>query len=107
MPITPPIEFPDYEYSEYPKMVYPGSADGKPKYNGRGQAEEGVIVNSAAEEAEVMSTGEAPVREEDEQARLQVICENLGVKFDKRWGAARLVKAITEAGGDPNQDPFN
>jgi hypothetical protein len=107
MPIVPNIDFPDYEFVEYPKMVYPGSSDGKPKTNGKGQSEPGVLVNNAAEEAEVMATGAAPVRDEDEQARLQTLCEINGVQFDKRWGAAKLTKALTEAGHDPTADPFS
>ena len=99
-------EFPDYEYREYPKMVYPGTKDGKPEVNGKGQAKKGVVVNNEAEEAEAMSTGETPVREGDEQARLQKLCEINGVQFDKRWGAPKLTKALTEAGHDPTANPY-
>jgi hypothetical protein len=99
------VETSPYEFSEYPKMVYPDSADGKPKYNGRGQAELGIIVNDEAEEAEVMKTKAAPVREGDEKARLLKVCAVKGVPFDKRWGVEKLTTAIEDAGFDASLDP--
>jgi hypothetical protein len=72
---------------------------------GRGRLEDGVLVNNEAEEREALSTGEAPVREGDELARLQKVAEIKGVTFDKRWGAPKLIKAITDAGFDPTLDP--
>ncbi len=99
------LNFPDYEYREYPKMVYPGSPDGKPVTNGLGQSEPGITVLNAEEEASVMATKAPPVRESDERDRLQMICEVKQVKYDKRWGNDKLVAAIVEAGEDPDFDP--
>jgi hypothetical protein len=95
-----------HEFSEYPKMVYPKSEDGKtPTYNGRGQAEDGIIVNDEAEEAAVMATSKPPVREDEEIARLQKVCETKGVKYDRRWGVKKLTSAVEDAGFDPALDP--
>lgn len=99
------LNFPDYEYREFPKVVYPDGVDGKPKTNGTGQAESGITVLNAEEEAAVMASKAPPVRASDELERLQAICEVKGIKYDKRWGHDRLVTTIEEAGEDPTFDP--
>lgn len=87
------MTFPDYEFQEYPKHVYPNGPD-KPY----------VEVRSAEEEAEAMRSGTV-VREEEEHERLVVVATIKGVKIDKRWGVKRLRDAISEAGFDPDLDP--
>lgn len=99
------LNFPDYEYREYPKVVYPHSPDGKPVANGKGQQEGGVTVLNAEEEAAVMATKSLPVRETDELERLHMLCSVKGIKCDKRWGVDRIIAAIVEAGEDPDFDP--
>ncbi len=100
------FKFPDYEYREYPKTVYPDSPNGKPLINGQGQAtSKGITVLNAEEEAAVMASKVLPVREEDDKARLHAVCEVRGVKYDKRWGNERLREEITAAGHDPEFDP--
>ncbi len=87
------MKFPDYNYMEYPKHVYPNGPD-KPF----------VEVRSAEEEREAMSSG-VVVREDDEQARLVEVATIKGVKIDKRWGVKRLRDVIADAGFDPDLDP--
>jgi hypothetical protein len=101
-PVYARMDFPAYEFTEYPKMVYPGGM----KSNGLGQTEPGVIVNDADEEAIAMA-GHAVVREEDERARLLKVAEVKGVTVDKRWGVDRLTAAIKDAGFDAAMDPFS
>ncbi len=86
------MEFPDYEFREYPKWVRPEGGDA-------------VLVQSADEEAELMDTGEAPVREEDERARLVLLAGLRDVQIDKRWSIAKITKAIADAGHDASFDP--
>jgi hypothetical protein len=87
------MKFPDYEFQEYPKHVYPNGPD-KPY----------VEVRSEAEEAEAMGSGSV-VREEEEQERLVQVATIKGVKIDKRWGVKRLRDEIKAAGFDPDLDP--
>lgn len=80
------MEFPPYEYREYPKWV----GD--------------VLVENADEEA-AATAGSPVVREADEKARLVKVAEIFGVQVDKRWSPEKLAKAISDAGHDPAHDP--
>lgn len=82
-PLYPNMVFPDYEFREYPKWVTP-------------EGGEPVLVNDASEEAEVLQTGEV-LRDEDAKADVIAELTAKGVQFDKRWGLARLQKALAEA----------
>lgn len=101
-PVYARMDFPAYEFCEYPKMVYPNGM----KPNGTGQTPAGVLVNDAEEEATAMA-GAKIVREEDERVRLLKVAEVKGVTVDKRWGNEKLVSAITAAGHDATLDPFH
>lgn len=101
-------EWPDYEFNEYPMMVYPGAADQKKPYGANGKPLAGIVVNNEAEFREALGLdedGKAPATvedkgvtrlktEADEQADLLAEAEVLGVKVDKRWGLAKLQDAI-------------
>lgn len=76
------MEFPDYEFVEFPKWVTP--ADGK-----------AVLVQTEAEEAAVMG-GEEIVREDDVRADLVAEATLKAVKFDKRWSLERIRNAIDD-----------
>jgi hypothetical protein len=80
------MTFPEYEFHEYPKRVYP---EGGPK--------DGIRVHNEIEEKAAMG-GVAPVGEEEERAKLIAAADLLGVKVDKRWGSEKL-KAAFEAKG--------
>lgn len=86
------MKFGDYEFHEYPKWVTPegGAA---------------VLVNNEDEELTAMMTGESPVDEAAEKARLILLGEVNGVQIDKKWGIARMAKVITDAGHDASVDP--
>lgn len=84
-----------YQYQEYPKHVYP-HAD-KPKHF--------VVVNSEEEERQVLG-GEEIINEEHERHRLLTLASVKKVPVDKRWGPAKLTKAIEDAGYDPTLNPF-
>lgn len=102
------FEWPDYEFNEYPMMVYPGAADQKKPYGANGKPLAGIVVNNEAEYAEALGAGDnaepvATVEEKgvtrlkteaDEQVDLLAEAEVLGVKVDKRWGPARIQDAI-------------
>lgn len=88
------MEFPEYEFREYPKWVYP-KGTGKP----------GIVVANEDEEVAAMKTGVAPVREADEIKRLIGVADVKGVSVDKTWGVAKLTAAIEAAGFDPALDP--
>jgi len=83
------------QYQEYPKHVY--NNPDKPKHY--------VVVNSASEEAQVLG-GEEVIDDEVERVRLLAVAQVKQVKVDKRWGPAKLTKAIEEAGFDPTLNPF-
>lgn len=87
------MEFPDYNFMEFPKHVYPNGPD-----------QPYVQVNSPEEEAEAMKNGRV-VREDDEHARLVEVATVKGVKIDRRWKNERLREAIADAGHDPDLDP--
>lgn len=84
-----------YQYQEYPKHVYPDPENIK-SY---------VIVNDANEEQQVLG-GEEVIDEEDERERLLAVASVKKVPVDKRWGPAKLSKAIETAGFDPTLNPF-
>lgn len=115
-------EWPDYEFMEYPMMVYPGSNDGgktpDPHPTRPGKfLQEGVIVKDEQERRDVLQIAdpveqEAPrarktqlvptatkgvsrvKTEDDERAELLQEAETLGVQIDKSWSLARLQDAI-------------
>lgn len=84
-----------YQYQEYPKHIY-----NDPK-NPKGY----VLVNSAEEE-QVALGGEEVINEEDERTRLLTLASVNKVPVDKRWGPAKITKAIEDAGFDPTANPF-
>lgn len=103
------FDWPDYEFREYPMMVYPGATDQKKPYGPDGKPLKGVIVNSAEEAAEALMGDEAPALvptdspgtsrlETEEDRKLSAIAqaEALGVQVDKRWGLAKIEAAIDE-----------
>lgn len=98
----PGMEFPDYEYREFPKMVHPHGVGAK---DAAGKLIPGIVVNDQAEEDAVMTTKEAPEREDEVRARLWEIAEIFDIKVDKKWSIPRQREAITAGGGDPDLDP--
>lgn len=115
------MEWPDWEFQEYPMMYYPGAKDQKKPYiHAPGSADhgkplKGVIVNNdeelrsliegdrraaAGEDSgvDMVATnvkGVSRVRTEaDDKAELIEEAEALGVTFDRRWGVAKLQDAI-------------
>lgn len=104
------MEFPDYEYREFPMMVYPGAPDQKKPYGKNGRPLRGVIVNDEAEYAKVMtaeagakpvlvSTGAAGVERvqsaEDERLAALKNARELGIpNVDGRWSLARIESAV-------------
>lgn len=80
------------QYQEYPKLIY---TDDK-NY---------IVVQDANQERQVLG-GEEIIDEEDERIRLFAVAKVKGVQVDKRWGPAKLTKAIEEAGFDPTLNPF-
>lgn len=114
-------EWPDYEFHEFPMMVYPGSNDGgktpdpDPRRPGT-FLQQAVCVNSEEERRAVLDIAdpvppEAPApasttlvdngagtkrlqTEEDQRAELIQQAETLGVQIDKRWAVARIQDAI-------------
>lgn len=102
-------DWPEYEFNEYPMMVYPGSKDGgktpdrDPTKPGKFR-QEAVIVHNAAEraqalggEAELTETGSKgvsrPTTEADERADLIEKLGVAGVQFDKKWSLVKLQDA--------------
>ena len=85
-----------YQYVEYPKHVYPHPDN--PKHF--------VVVRSAEEERLALGHEEIP-DEDAEHKRLLAVASVKNLKVDKRWGPAKLTKAIEDAGFDPTLDPFN
>jgi len=84
-----------YQFYEYPKHVYPHPD--KPKHY--------VVVNSAEEEKLALG-GEEIISDEDERHRLLTVASVNKVPVDKRWGPAKITKAIEDAGFDPTLNPF-
>ena len=84
-----------YQYQEYPKHVYPDPH--KPKHS--------VIVRNHDEERAAMGHEEI-IDDEVEHKRLLAVAHVKKIKVDKRWGPAKLTKAIEDAGFDPTLDPF-
>lgn len=109
-------DWPEYEFREYPMMVYPGSEDnGKtPDRDDRGRpVQKGVIVNSDEELRAVLSADaktipigpekNAPERVEtpdDAKAAILEEAKKLGVEVDARWSIARIEQAIADSGAD-------
>lgn len=94
-PIYNNIDFPQFEYQEYPKLIY----------NDPANPSAFVKVNNEDEEAAVLAGGRV-LREEDERGRLVALAEVKGVQIDKRWKPERIAAAIKDAGHDPQADPF-
>lgn len=113
-------DWPEWEFREFPMMVYPGAADQKKPYGDDGRPLAGVIVNTPEEaDAALGIVREAPEPEvkapakpvefvpaentagvqrvktpEDEREELLAEAEQLGVVVDKRWSVARIQDAI-------------
>lgn len=110
------MEWPDWEYIEFPMMIYPGAADPRvPEYhiNKKGRrvmTYPGVIVHSDEELDGVLKgeieldavTGEI-LTEEDTRKALIRECEIQGLLVDKRWGIPKLQAALDEAAKGPEE----
>ncbi len=102
-------EFDDYEFREFPMMVYPGAADQKKPYGKDGKPLAGIIVNNEDEyrqalnpEGEATETvvekGQTRLKTpEDARKELLEAAEVAGVQVDKKWSAARIQDAIDSA----------
>lgn len=106
------FEFPDYEFHEYPMMVYPGAPDQKKPYHpDTGKRLKGVVVANEEEMRRVLGdpddTAGARVAagspdtqrlESPEDLKEKAIrqAERLGVKIDKRWNIERIEAAIDQ-----------
>lgn len=115
------MEWPDWEFREYPMMVYPGAKDPrKPEYEvadrGRNRGRTvlrfpGVVVKNDEElkavldgSAEFNPTSGEILTEEDSRQALIRECMTQGLQIDKRWGVEKLQKALDdhiEALGQP------
>jgi len=107
------MDFGDYEFHEFPMMVYPGANDPRKPYGADGKPLKGIVVQSEEERDQVLGLGayaeKAPPEmvadsgkerlrtPEDDRLELIAKAEALGVQIDKRWGAARLEEAISQA----------
>lgn len=115
-------EWPDYEFHEFPMMVYPGADDPLKPYDAKGKVLPGVIVNNAAEADTALgidrseepeagapepkpkagkavpsaSPGVSRMETEDDQhTALNEEAATLAIpKFDKSWSLARKQDAI-------------
>ncbi len=83
------------QYQEYPKFIYHDPTNSK-----------GYVVVNNAHEERLATGGEEVISEETEHKRLHALAAVKGVQVDKRWGPAKLTKAIEDAGFDPTVDPF-
>lgn len=103
-PLYQGMKFKDYEFQEYPKMVYLDSPDGT-----RERATDISLVKQVEDEDEeaTVLAGRAVVRESEERPRLIKVAEVKGVVIDKRWGLDKMRDAIIKAGFDPELDPFS
>lgn len=115
-------DWPDYEFREFPMMVYPGSSDGgrtpdrDPKKPGA-FLQDAIVVNNEAErraalelepeeaeeapaarKAEFVETSSRGVRRlktaDDDRAEALEEADALGVQVDKSWSLARIQDAI-------------
>lgn len=104
------MEWREWEYKEYPMMLYPGAEDPrKPEYHTDPRTKRpglkypGVIVRSD-EELDKVLTGAAEfdavsgelLTEEDERKALISECELHGIKIDRRWNSDKLQKALDD-----------
>lgn len=116
-PLYENAEWPDYEFREFPMMVYPGARSPKnPEYfseddelpRGKHVGDlkfVGVIVQNDEELDRVLGgaktvteAGVTRVRtEEDDRQALIVKASQMGIQVDRRWGVSRLQTAIDEA----------
>ena len=111
------MEFPEWEYIEFPMMVYPGSKDGGktpdriPSKPGK-FLQDPVTVNNEDELRAALAGGDTLVKDdttsamrvktpEDERLELVAEVERLGIQYDKRWGTARLQAALDEHNAEP------
>lgn len=105
------MEFPAYEFREFPMAV--PVVDGvvqKTPYDAKRKAHPVVIVHSEEEldallaneaelvpvNADAVVTAQRLKTEDDERDALYVRAEQLGVKVDKRWSIERIQKAIED-----------
>lgn len=106
------MEFPPYQYREFPQAVpVVGGVVQPTPYDRRGKAHPVVIVNSQDELDALMGDGadltpvnpqdpkgaQRVVTEEDEREALFIRADQLGVKVDKRWSTERIQRAISDA----------
>jgi len=101
-------------FQEFPMMVYPGANDQKKPYGADGKALKGILVNNEDERDQALGLGAYAKAEppklvdegggkerlrtpEDDRLELIAKAEALGLQIDKRWGAARLEDAISQA----------
>ena len=84
-----------YQYQEYPKHIYNDPKNPKAF----------IVVRSADEEHKALKNEEI-IDEDVERKRLLAIAAVKILQVDKRWGPAKLTKAIEDAGFDPTLDPF-
>lgn len=129
------VEWPEWEFREYPMMVYPLNREDprKPTYvksgKRKGQPIAGVVVKDDAELAEVLGLEVEPAaaapaaggrkrklvpgsggaqrleNDDDELAALQVEATDLGVQFDRSWSLARLQDAIDTKKAEDAEPP--
>lgn len=103
------MEFPDYEYREYPKMIYPGAPDPRKPYDKNGKPLKGILVQDEDEERRVLqkdanllptiSPGVQRVQTPaDEKTELLERAKVMGVQVDARWSVARIQDAIDSHG---------
>lgn len=117
----------DYEFREFPMMVYPGAKDQSKPYGSNGKPLKGIIVQNAAEAREALGLDEpeegekapAPKKsatvptgaknvdrlrnEDDDKADALAEAEVLGLKVDKSWSVARIQDAIDTHKGENAQ----
>lgn len=104
------MEWPDWEFREYPMMVYPGAKDIRvPEYHKDGKlagklVHPGVIVQHDGElekvlagEIELNESGTGLITDEDVRGGLIQELTRLGVQFDRRWGIEKLQNALDDA----------
>lgn len=82
------MEFPDYEYQEYPMAITVGADEA-------GRPIQQIAENE--EERAKLETGAEVVREADVRENLIQQCTNRGIQIDKRWTTDRIQRAIDEA----------
>lgn len=105
------MDWPDWEFREFPMMIYPGAPDPRvPVYHTEGRQRgklkfAGLVVNDEDELARALAEGEdvATITEdgrqrlttaEDDRQALIAECDERGLKIDRRWASARLEDAI-------------